>query len=130
MPKKNYSTKSEPASDNPFAALSRLNDLPPPPEDLPPQAEEDSGAVAGAILSDKLRVLTDRKQRRGKTATIVTGFTGDEQALQELGKQLKVHCGVGGSVKDGEIIIQGDQRQRVVSYLHELGYRNVKKSGG
>ena len=75
-------------------------------------------------------MLVDRKYRRGKSATIVTGFTGSDEALQALGKQLKVSCGVGGSVKDGEIIIQGDQRERVVELLLELGYGNTKKSGG
>jgi translation initiation factor 1 len=130
MGKKNPVPPSDSASDNPFAALSQLNDLPPPPDDLPQEQEEDVGADAGASFTDNLRVLLDRKQRRGKTATIVTGFMGSESALQELGKALKVYCGVGGSVKDGEIIVQGDQRERVVTYLRKRGYRNTKKAGG
>jgi translation initiation factor 1 len=134
MGKKDYAPPSDSASDNPFAALSRLNDLPPPPDDLPQEQEEGVGAPiaigAGASFSDNLRVLLDRKQRRGKTATIVTGLTGEEDALHDLGKALKVHCGVGGSVKNGEIILQGDQRERVVAFLRERGYRNTKKAGG
>jgi translation initiation factor 1 len=128
---KKYSTQSPtPENDNPFAALSKLGNLPPPPDNLPREEEGHAGADAGADFSDNLRVLLDRKQRRGKTATIVTGFTGSEAAQQKLGKELKKQCGVGGSVKEGEIIIQGDQRDRVVAYLIESGYRNTKKSGG
>ncbi|NJB87694.1 translation initiation factor 1 [Lewinella marina] len=129
MARKNYAPKKESATDNPFAALSGLGDLPPGPD---PSQEDatDSGADAGAVYPDALRVLLDRKQRRGKTATIVTGFQGSDEALQELGKQLKVTCGVGGSAKDGEIIIQGDQRERVVAWLRTNGYPNTKKSGG
>ena len=78
----------------------------------------------------KLRVLIDRKQRKGKEVTLVTGFVGPESPLQELGKYLKTKCGVGGSVKDGEIILQGDHRERVVALLMEKGYSNTKKAGG
>ncbi|MCP9235883.1 translation initiation factor [Lewinella sp. JB7] len=126
MAKKNYNTPSAP--DNPFAALSGLNNLPPAPDNLPPEAEED--AETQESRTDALRVYVDRKYRRGKAATLVRGFTGDEGALQELGKTLKVSCGVGGSVKDGEIIIQGDQRDRVIELLLDMGYRNTKPAGG
>lgn len=122
------------ASDNPFAALAGLGDtLPPPPDDLPETEEE--GADAGAMTatekqSMRLRLYVDRKQRRGKAATIVSGFTGSEEALERLGKSLKTQCGVGGSVKDGEIIIQGDKRERVLELLLAAGYRQTKKAGG
>lgn len=78
----------------------------------------------------RLRVLIDRKQRRGKEATLVTGFVGSEDDLADLGKKLKKKCGVGGSAKDGEIIVQGDQREAVIALLKEWGYSQTKASGG
>ncbi len=128
MARKNYSPKAAPDADNPFAALAGMGDLPPGP-DVSPDTAEGEGADAGAE-SAPLRVRVDRKYRRGKAATLVSGFTGSEEALQALGKSLKVSCGVGGSVKDGEIIVQGDQRDRVVDLLLNMGYRNTKKAGG
>ncbi len=76
-----------------------------------------------------LRVWLDRKHRAGKQATLVRGFAGPEEDLKELATLLKSKCGVGGSAKDGEIIIQGDHRDRVVDILAKAGYR-AKKAGG
>lgn len=69
-----------------------------------------------------LRVFLDKKMRKGKQVTIVANFKGSEESLKELGKTLKTKCGVGGSVKDGEIIIQGDFREKIVEILKKEGY--------
>lgn len=71
----------------------------------------------------RLRVSIDRHHRGGKIVTLVTGFIGTDDDLQALGKMLKGKCGVGGSAKDGEIIIQGDQQDKVRSALTAAGYK-------
>lgn len=71
--------------------------------------------------SQKLRVLLDKSGRAGKTVTLVDRFIGPESALEALGKEIKNHCGTGGSVKDGQILIQGDQRQKIATFLEKKG---------
>jgi translation initiation factor 1 len=78
----------------------------------------------------KLRVQHDRKGRKGKTVTLITGFIGSEEDMKELTKLLKSKCGVGGSCKDGEIVIQGEKKSKVIEVLKKEGYSRVKGIGG
>jgi translation initiation factor 1 len=77
----------------------------------------------------KLIVSLDKKNRKGKAVTLVAGFSGTEEDLQALGKLLKSRCGVGGTVKEGDILLQGDHRTLVIGLLEKEGYK-VKRSGG
>lgn len=87
--------------------------------------EQDNPEEAQTLTPEKqkLTVSIDRRCRAGKQVTLVTGFVGSEADLKELGKTLKVKCGVGGTAKDGEITIQGDLRDKVTALLNSMGYR-------
>lgn len=93
------------------------------------ESGDDEGLETLPAAQQNLKVMLDKKQRGGKQVTLITGFIGSEDDLKILGKAVKTRCGTGGSAKDGEIIIQGDCRDKVVSFLVDEGYK-VKKAGG
>lgn len=76
-----------------------------------------------------LYISHDRKMRKGKTVTLIEGFVGTSDDLSNLGKKLKTKCGVGGSAKDGEIILQGELRDKVIAALEADGYKCKRKGG-
>jgi len=87
------------------------------------------GSFTPEPATQTLYVLLDKKQRAGKMVTIIAGFEGKSEDLEALARKLKSKCGTGGSVKDEEIIIQGDFRDRIIEILQNEGYK-VKRSGG
>ncbi|HVZ57466.1 MAG TPA: translation initiation factor [Chitinophagaceae bacterium] len=91
---------------------------------LPEGAHETATLPAAA---QPLRILLDKKQRAGKLVTLVTGFTGTAADLEELGRKLRNLCGAGGSAKQGEILVQGDHRDKVLQWLLQNGYQKSRK---
>ena len=93
--------------------------------------EEELDDTVESISNDKqkLYVSIDRKNRGGKDVTLVEGFIGSDEDLKDLGKTLKTKCGVGGSAKDGEIIVQGNFRDKVMAELTKMGFKVVRKGG-
>ncbi|WP_163708608.1 translation initiation factor [Mangrovibacterium lignilyticum] len=93
--------------------------------------EEEKQDQAATVPAHKqtLYVELDKKGRKGKSATLVTGFEGNDDELKELARILKTQCGVGGSTRDGEILIQGNFRDKIIQILKDQGYK-VKRIGG
>lgn len=85
--------------------------------------EESEESETLSASNQKLKIRLETKQRGGKKATLVAGFIGKSDDLEALAKKLKNHCGTGGSIVDGEILIQGDMVQKVKSYLQAQGYK-------
>lgn len=93
-----------------------------------PESGDDAAEETPAPEHQDLRVWLEKNHRGGKTATVIKGYVGSQTDLESLGKTLKTKCGTGGSAKDGEIIIQGDHRDKIVTMLQQMGYK-AKKAG-
>lgn len=94
------------------------------------EMDDDEKQITLDKTKQKLRVSIDKKNRGGKVVTLITGFVGTENDLKELGKLLKSKCGVGGSAKDSEIIVQGDFKTKIIELLIKEGYVKTKGVGG
>ncbi len=121
---------------DPLKDLQSLKNLFPDMEAYIPDPKETEEEQKSKPVSDdakakmRLYVSRDKKQRGGKQVTLVEGFDGPDEAMQELHSKLKSLCSAGGSLKDGELMIQGNHVQKVIDYLVRSGYKQVKQKGG
>ncbi len=88
------------------------------------EGEDEQDTIAKE--KQQLRISLDKRNRKGKAVTLITGFVGTTEDMEELGKLLKIKCGVGGSAKDGEIIVQGDFRTKILELLQKEGYAKAR----
>ena len=100
--------------------------------DNAPEMEEESNEKDSKIPKNiAIRIYLDRKNRRGKSVSLIKGFEDfEDELIKPIAKKLKSLCGVGGNLKHGEIMIQGDNRDKILQYFLDEGYKNVKKAGG
>ena len=122
-----WQLKSESAMSNQFK--KRQNIVYSTNPDFQYESNEQESQETLPNQQQNLRVQLDKKQRAGKQVTLISGFIGTDDDLKSLEKQLKNHCGTGGSSKNGEIIIQGDNRKKVQDWLVSQGYKS-KLAGG
>lgn len=92
-----------------------------------PSFEEEESLHTLEPSQQKLKLRLDKKHRGGKVVTLVEGFIGTSQDMEALGKKLKTYCGTGGSVKDGELLVQGDNREKMMQWLLKNGFKDIKK---
>jgi len=105
---------------------SRLNVVYSTNPDFQYEVQEEEETYTLAKEKQQLRISLDKRNRGGKMVSLITGFIGKDEDLQALGKILKVKCGVGGSAKDGAIIIQGDFRNKLLEILHKEGFTKTR----
>jgi len=121
---------------DPLKDLQQLKNLFPDMEPYVPDPKEKEEATPDQFITDKekaqmkLYVSRDKKHRGGKQVTLVQGHEGPDKVMEHLLSKLKSICSAGGSLKDGELIIQGDHVKKVIDYLVKSGYKQVKQKGG
>lgn len=93
------------------------------PEAVKNEPEEVQEPAQESVCKQRLDIMLDKRNRNGKKVTLIVNFDGSEDALKALAKELKQYCGVGGSARGGEILIQGDFREKILAYLKDHGYK-------